>query len=176
MKKDFEIKTERLILKPIGIKYLETVNEYATDPENTKYMMFLPNDSIDETREFLLSCDKAWEDENSTTYECAVILEETQIGCISLYINDGIGEFGWILNKRYWGKGYLTEAAKAMVEYAHEGLGLNHFIAHCDSENTASYRVMEKIGMKYVEKTGGRRNKLTPPGEERFELLYKMDL
>ena len=40
------IHTERLTLKPLGIQYLETVHEYASDPENTKYMMYLPNETV----------------------------------------------------------------------------------------------------------------------------------
>lgn len=54
------IKTERLTLKPLGMKYLETVHEYASDLENTKYMLFLPNESIEETKEFLQMADKEW--------------------------------------------------------------------------------------------------------------------
>ena len=47
------IHTDRLVLKPHGIEYLQTVNKYATDLENTKYMMHLPNENIDETRTFV---------------------------------------------------------------------------------------------------------------------------
>ena len=46
-----EIKTERLVLKPLGIKYLDTVNEYAVDKENTRYMLYLPNETAEETVE-----------------------------------------------------------------------------------------------------------------------------
>lgn len=176
MKSDFEIKTERLTLKPLGSKHIDTVHEYAADPENTKYMLFLPSDSVESTMDFLKGCDKEWADENSTTYECAIILDGVQIGAVSLYVIDGVGEFGWILNKKYWCKGYLTEAALALKEYAINVLGYRHFIAHCDSENIGSYRVMEKLGMERISKTSGRKNKLTPPDEERYELLYKLDI
>ena len=176
MKKDFEIHTDRLTLKPLGIKYLETVNEYASDPENTKYMLFLPSDNIESTAEFLRGCDELWNDDNNEDYECAVILDNIQIGAVSLYVEEGKAEFGWILNKKYWGNGYLTEAAIALREYAINNLGIKNFIAHCDSENVASYKVMERLGMSFVEKTGGRKNKLTPAGEERFELLYALNI
>ena len=52
--KRIEITTSRLMLKPLGSEYLQTVNEYATDYENTKYMCFLPNENEAETAEFLI--------------------------------------------------------------------------------------------------------------------------
>ena len=48
-----EIKTERLLLRPMDISDLEIVHEYASDKENTKYLRFGPNDTIEETMTFL---------------------------------------------------------------------------------------------------------------------------
>lgn len=47
--KDIVITTERLCLKPLGSAYLETVNAYAMDYENSKYMCRLPNEDVEET-------------------------------------------------------------------------------------------------------------------------------
>ncbi len=47
------INTSRLVLKPLGIKYIESVHEYSSDIGNTKYMVHLPNNNIGETKEFL---------------------------------------------------------------------------------------------------------------------------
>ena len=74
----------------------------------------------------------------------------------------------------YHNYGYATEAAKATMKYAKEQLGLTHFIAHCDSENTASENVMKKIGMTRVSCHGGRKNKGSD--EERWEYLYEVRL
>lgn len=52
-------------------------------------------------------------------------------------------------------------------------LSVKKFIAHCDSENIASWKTMEKLGMKRVSCTGGRYNKIAPT-EERKEFLYEM--
>lgn len=65
------------------------------------------------------------------------------------------------------------EAARAVVVWAKETLSVNRFVAHCDSENIASWKTMEKLGMKRVSCTGGRFNKLNPT-EERDEFLYEM--
>lgn len=178
MKKDFEIKTKRLVLKPLGMKYIDSVHEYASDPENTRYMLYLPNSTYEETKAFLTYVDEAWEHEDEPTYECALLLgdEQKHIGAVSLTVENGVGELGWILNKRYWGQGYMSEAATALLDFAVKDLGIRHFVAHCDADNPGSYRVMEKIGMTLVDKTPGRKNRLTPPDEERFELCYKLDI
>ncbi len=53
-------------------------------------------------------------------------------------------------NKEYWGMGYATEAARAWVEYASEGLNVNKIIASVDPRHGASRRVLEKLGFKYT--------------------------
>jgi ribosomal-protein-alanine N-acetyltransferase len=58
-------------------------------------------------------------------------------------------ELGYWIGKPYWGNGYGTEAAKAVLHYGFTVLGLNRIYATHMSRNPASGRVMEKIGMKY---------------------------
>ena len=49
----YEIKTERLVLRPLDISDSETVHMYASDKENTTYMCYLPNNTMEETKNFL---------------------------------------------------------------------------------------------------------------------------
>ena len=170
-----EIKTERLVLRPLGTQYREAVHEYASDIENTRYMMFLPNYTEEETNEFLEGVERQWKSENQTCYEFAIIFEGKMIGGVSLTLeeeNPCSGELGWIVNKKYWGRGIAPEAAGALVEYAKSNLNVTHFIAHCDAENSGSYRTMEKIGMVRTAEYGGRKNKSSD--EERTEYRYEM--
>jgi len=172
-----EIKTDRLILTPLGMKYLAEVNEYAMDIENTRYMMFLPNDSVEETIEFLESVDRDWASENQMNFELAILFEGEMVGAISITLeeeNPQSAEFGWIINKRYWRKGIASEAALALMKYAKENMGVTHFYAHCDTENPGSYKTMEKIGMVRTDEYGGRKNKNSD--EERREYQYEINL
>ncbi|MGQ0714496.1 MAG: GNAT family N-acetyltransferase [Gemmatimonadaceae bacterium] len=57
-------------------------------------------------------------------------------------------ELGYWVAVEQWGRGYATEAARAMVDYAFRELGLNRVDAHCLTRNVASSRVMEKVGMQ----------------------------
>ena len=67
------------------------------------------------------------------------------------------------------------EAAAALIQWTNKTFGVTRFIAHCDSENIASWTTMENLGMKRVCQTGGRRNKLAPE-EEREEFTYELEL
>ena len=93
-----------------------------------------------------------------------------------MYINkdNAEGEFGWIINKKYWGNGYAEEAAKGILNFAVQELRVRKFVAHCDSENIGSYRVMERLGMSLVSKIQGRRNKSSK--EDREELMYSLEI
>lgn len=166
-----QITTTRLSLVPLGMKYLETTHAYASDLENTKYMVHLPNENKQETINFLTGVDEMWNATAQTSYEFAILLDKIHIGAVSLYIDHEIGELGWIIDKRYWKQGYATEAAKALMEYAITELQIKHFIAHCDGDNIGSYKVMERLGMVLKEKTSGRKNKASE--ELREELMYE---
>jgi len=63
----------------------------------------------------------------------------------------------YLLKESYWGKGLATEAANAVLEYGFSKLGLARIDSGAASENIASKRVMEKIGMRYIgrEEDGG---------------------
>ena len=167
-----EITTERLTLKPLGMQYLETVHAYASDIENTRFMMFLPNDTIEETIEFLTYVEEEWKKERPDAYEFAILMDGKQVGAVSLTLEEDVGELGWIVNRKYWRQGIAYEAAKALVEYAKAELGVAHFIAHCDAENAGSYKTMEKLGMARTAVNEGRKNKSSE--EERLEYQYEI--
>ena len=57
----FQIVTEQLVLAPLGTAYLDSVNEYALDYENTRYMCHLPNRDSDETLSFLKDVEAEWQ-------------------------------------------------------------------------------------------------------------------
>jgi RimJ/RimL family protein N-acetyltransferase len=153
-----ELKTDRLILRPLNIEDLDTVHAYASEVENTKYMLHLPNDTIEETSDFLARATNEWKKEEPNFFEFAITLEGKQIGAVSVYLNEQRteGELGWILNKKYWGKGYATEAAVAVKDFAVNELKVSNLVAHCDFRNTASSNVMKKIGLTLVKDDGIR--------------------
>ena len=64
------------------------------------------------------------------------------------YFGDHTYEIGWVFHPEYQGKGYASEAARAVLAFGFNKMKLHRIIATCQPENTASHRVMEKIGMR----------------------------
>lgn len=62
-------------------------------------------------------------------------------------------EVGYGFDKPYWGQGFATEAAGASLRYGFERAGLRRIVAVADPQNTGSWRVMEKLGMKFEKMT-----------------------
>ena len=170
------IKTERLLLRPLCLKDLESVHEYTSDIENTKYMVYLPNITEQETQNFLSSVEQEWKQKQPKFYEFAIVLDGLQIGHISIYLTNiaNEGRIGWILNKKFWNYGYASEAATALLSFAKTKLHLQRVIAHCDSRNVASTKVMEKIGMVLVDDQRIRKYKKRE--ETARELTYLIEL
>jgi RimJ/RimL family protein N-acetyltransferase len=70
----------------------------------------------------------------------------------SNYLNKESYEFGFILNENNWGKGLATEIGEFWLEYAKREMNLTELIATVSPENIASRKVLEKLGMEYVDK------------------------
>ena len=73
------------------------------------------------------------------------------MGCIGLRDIDRThlqAELGYWIGVPYWGQGFATEAARAVVGYGFEMLGLNRIYAHHMTRNPSSGRVLERIGMR----------------------------
>jgi len=69
-----EIKTERLELKKHGTVYLHSTHVYASDPENTVYMINLPNNTIEETTQYLKLIDDEWSKPDQKLFERVNVL------------------------------------------------------------------------------------------------------
>lgn len=154
----YELKTDRLLLRPLAMEDLELYHSYASDKDNTTYMYYLPYDTVEETRQYLRRVADEWQKEQASLYEFAVMRREEQIGTVSVTVNDGRtdGELAWIIDKRHWKNGYASEAAAAVLYFAVNELKLLRVFACCDYRNKGSYRLMKKIGLTLENDDGIR--------------------
>lgn len=144
------LETERLILRPFEESDFEAVHAYASVAENIQYMLWGPNDES-QTRAFISQAIAQSRENPCRNYQYAAVLKSSQKligGCNLAMIDDDQAEIGWILHRDYWKQGFGTEMGKRIVEFGFRDLGLRRIIAHCDTENYGSYRVMERIGMR----------------------------
>lgn len=148
MKPPETIKTKRLILRKLLPEDADAIFvAYAQDREVTKYLLWRPHAAVGETREFVKSRIAAWQDESEFTW--AICLSDgSLIGGIALRVICFKTDLGYVLARPYWGKGYMPEALRALVDWALGQPEIIRIWAVCDVENSASARVMEKVGMK----------------------------
>jgi ribosomal-protein-alanine N-acetyltransferase len=147
-----ELKTERLILRKFSFEDADDVFEYSSDPKVNSFMPWEVHKSIDETIEFFNKSEQLFKTSDCIDWGIELKNERKIIGGISIREwNDQnmCADVGYVLSKKYWGKGYTTEALKEVIKFGFENLNANRIEAHCDEDNIASYKVMEKAGMKY---------------------------
>ncbi len=145
------IESTRLILRPFSIKDVEDVFLYASDEIVTKYLTWPPHTDISQTKKIV----KEFFMDKPGVFAIELKSERKCIGCIELriYTEHDKASFGYVLNRKYWNKGYMTEALKRIIDFAFSKLGLNRIEATHYVGNEGSGRVMQKCGMIY-EGTG----------------------
>lgn len=170
------ITTQRLKIIPMSFEYLHDLHKLLSDRELTKFMVFNPKESIEETKAQIQKSIDEFQKEHPVFLDFAVMSGNTLVGDLSLYFfeNDPhAAEFSWIISPDCSGKGYAFEAAKALMEYYSQHKGITRFIAQCDSENIPSIRLIEKLGLKLID-SGGTRFNRSAPGVERTEYTYEL--
>jgi len=143
--------TLRLRLRqPIMDDAAAIFERYATDPDVTKYLAWRPHENLEVTKNFLNWCFSVWEKGSNFPY-VITLKEDNQhqpIGTIEIRINRHRAEVGYALAKAYWGQGYMTETAQAVLDWILKQNEIFRVSAYCDVENIASARVLEKVEMQ----------------------------
>ncbi|NWF67932.1 MAG: GNAT family N-acetyltransferase [Chloroflexi bacterium] len=93
------------------------------------------------------------------------------LGALFLKLYTPVPEIGYWVGRAFWGQGYVTEAARGIVRYAFDELGLGKIAAYCLVQNVASQRVLEKLGMRYVS-----REEYPVPHSPRVDVLLYWEL
>ena len=150
MKPPETIETERLRLRPAVLGDAEAIFQgYAQDPEVSRYLVFRPHRSSEETRTFLRRCEQVWADGEDAPYAITLRSTGELIGMIEIRVEGHMADMGYVLARPFWGQGLMTEAAQVLVDWALSQPTIYRVWAVCDVENPASARVMEKVGMIY---------------------------
>jgi RimJ/RimL family protein N-acetyltransferase len=159
-------------IRRLTLDDVESTFAYSSDFENTHYMLMVPHKTIDETRVFLEKCINAYESENPEYLSYAVDLDGVHIGEVFAYLSEKEADIGWLIDKRYWGNGYASQAAKLLVGYLEVKLKRTDIVAYCDARNIPSQKVMQKIGMEFVGSNGIRtyEKEVSPYEEVKYQL------
>lgn len=142
------LSTDRLLLRSLRMEDACAIFEgWAQDPEVVRYLIWRPHQSIKETEEFVRSCMLAWENEMHFAYMITLKPGGEAMGMIDARIHPPEVEIGYGLARVHWGKGYMPEAVRALIDWAFQQPSIYRVCATTDVENIASQRVLEKVGM-----------------------------
>jgi RimJ/RimL family protein N-acetyltransferase len=139
------IDTQRLRLRAFQRNDWQAVSDYTSDPA---VMMYIPEGPFTPEHAKVFVADNMGDHARAV----AVLLKTVDrlIGHMMFHpwLVPQTYEIGWVFHSAYHGHGYATEAAAALLHYGFEALHLHRIIATCQPENVASWRVMEKLGMR----------------------------
>ena len=158
------LETEHLLLRKLQLgDVYEYYERLFGDADVSRYMLFDPHQTIMESLESVQRKLKRYEEENFYCWAVERKEEAGLIGLVELLRFDEQADtcsFVYMLGCNYWNQGYGTEMLKAVFQYAFEELEVERILADHMTENVASGRVMEKVGMKHIGTETGKYEKL----------------
>lgn len=145
-----KLKTERLVLKKLRKKDIPLIVKYAGDKEVSKFTLNMPFPYLEKDAIWWINFAETCFEEKSR-YVFGIFLKNTDefIGGISIEGQNvhQLADLGYWITKKYWNKGFMTEALNKIIEFGFKDLKLNKIYAQHLLENISSGIVMQKVGM-----------------------------
>lgn len=147
----YPIRTKRLILRPVQADDADAMFAYRQREDVCRFLLHPPQ-TFEQVATRAANSRSELTDEGQVL-TLAVVEQETGafVGDVVLMYHSReqrAGEIGYVLNPDHAGKGYATEAGAALLRLGFDELGLHRMTGRLDARNTASARVLEKLGMR----------------------------
>lgn len=168
------IETQRLILRKITVNDTSDMYDYSKDPELTKYLTWSPHKSEQETFRYLKLIEKKYA--QGVFWDFGIEHRDDSkfigtCGFTSFDYGTNSAEIGYVISPDYHGKGIAVEAAYAVMKFGFAVFDLDFIVARLIKGNDPSERVMQKMGMTYVDTY---KNSLYVKGEYKTVVEYKI--
>ena len=144
----------RIFLREYTSSDLDMVHQWMSDSEVMKFLSWGPTKTRDETFIQLADFMRHRFEEDRQGYYWPIVLKSSHqvvghvdLRWISKKYGGGDGSVGYFMNRSYWGKGYMTEAVKLVIDFGFSQLGMHKISASCIKGNIASEKIMIKCGM-----------------------------
>ena len=149
-----KLETKRLVLRRIEDGDTLDMFEYSADLDVTQYLVWKPHATVAETRDHIAQLQKKYD--NGQFYDWGMVYKEDghlvgTCGFTSIDLGKNLGEVGYVLSKKYWGKGLMPEALECIMDFAFRHLGFDVIEGRFMDGNAKSKKVMEKVGMAYAK-------------------------
>ena len=161
------VETERLLIREWMPEDIHSLHKIMSDPDVMKYVWDYEPASRERVEDFVSTCIDESLNRSWTIWPLVMKEEGNLIGYCGFLVRNygeykGETEMGWLLEKKYWGKGLATEAAKAVLDFGLEKWSFKKVIAAARGENKQSLKIMENIGMKAVSPSLNPKGRLIP--------------
>jgi len=168
--------TPRLYLRRPRHSDASAVFEYGSDPQVARYMDW---PVLVDIQDAIMATERAlrrWDSGEDYAWRLTVKPSDMPVGAVACSIDGQRAELGFVLSRQHWGKGYATEAARAVFDWLVSLETVQRIQATCDAENRASVRVLEKLGMSREGLLPGWAVRPNLPGRPlRDALLYSWE-
>ena len=167
------IETERFILRPIQETDAKDMFEYAGDDENLQFVWFPKHLNVMASQQAIVERFLTRPESGIPEAYCIVIKPEMKmIGTVDVHtVRFGdVGEIGYIINKRYWNKGLVSEAVQILISIMFHHSGFQRVEIQHSSRNIASQRVIEKAG--FILEGIYRKRKFEPDFDQRVDYKF----
>lgn len=148
---ELPILTERLVLRLFTTDDLDEVFAYMRLPEVGRHMLWAARDRDQSRTALTQMVTETGLDKDGDYLTLAAIMNGVLIGHVELglvSVADQQGEIGYVFHPGHQGKGLATESAREMLRLGFQELGLHRIIGRCSARNTASARLMTRLGMR----------------------------
>ena len=147
-----ELESNRLLFRKASTSDSNAMfNNWANDKEVTKYLRWDAYEKEEDTIKFLNYLENSYKEDNF--YNWMVIPKEERvpigtIGAVDIDVNNNTVEIGHCYGRNFWNKGYGTEALTRIIKFFFEEVGVETIYAYYVEGNSASGKVLEKVGMR----------------------------
>ena len=153
---NIHIETKRLIIRDIEQYDVKGIFELDSDPEVHRFLGNRPVTTIKEVEEDIEYMRSHYSKHGMGRWAIVDKTTNKFMGWAGIKYEEEIREYGYYdigyrLIKKFWGQGIATEAATGLLEFGFETKSLNKICAETHIENTGSSRVLQKIGLKFIE-------------------------
>lgn len=146
-----DLETERLILRNLTPDDDQAAFLWCGDPDVARYMVYPVYTRAEDVRSWIETLDPDDPDE----YEAGIVLKSTGelIGSGGIYYQpeEDLWNIGYNLRRDQWGNGYAPEMIRGLLEYVRSRRNVRGITGSFAEENNRSRRVMEKLGMTFLE-------------------------
>jgi [ribosomal protein S5]-alanine N-acetyltransferase len=156
------LETARLSLRPLAPADARDVQRLAGDAEVAATTANLPHPYPDGMAEaWIATHADLWRDRKGVVLGITLKATGELVGCTGLHfeVAHEKAELGYWIGRPHWGRGYASEAARALVEFGFGVLQLHRIQAHYMAHNPASGRVMENAGLRREGRSPGAMRK-----------------